>query len=231
MPIYYGSQKIKPSGIKNVYYGSTNVYKASRLPDAYQEVEYIQSSGTQYLNLNRTLNQTNKVELDFQYLSIGTLNGSRGAIFGDYGGVGFAANPNQRTSSYNGRMVFWRGSNNQFVDIGGQGDKFIQRGNLVMDAPNNIYSWLGFSCNLPAAIGNTTGCWLLTVRDGDGVTFYTTPIGVKIYSCKIYTSGALSNDYIPCYRIADGVIGLYDLINDVFYTNQGTGTFTKGPDV
>ena len=38
-------------------------------------------------------------------------------------------------------------------------------------------------------------------------------------------------DFIPCYRNSDGEIGLYDSINDIFYTNQGTGTFTKGPDV
>lgn len=36
---------------------------------------------------------------------------------------------------------------------------------------------------------------------------------------------------IPCYRKSDNVIGMYDLANDVFYTNQGTGTFSKGVDM
>lgn len=38
-------------------------------------------------------------------------------------------------------------------------------------------------------------------------------------------------DLVPCYRKADTVIGFYDVVNDVFYTNEGTGTFVKGPDV
>ena len=35
----------------------------------------------------------------------------------------------------------------------------------------------------------------------------------------------------PCYRKSDSVIGMYDVINDVFYTNNGPGAFGKGPDV
>jgi hypothetical protein len=53
----------------------------------------------------------------------------------------------------------------------------------------------------------------------------------KIYNVKIYTSGNLVRDFIPCYRKSDDVIGLYDLVNDAFYTNAGTGTFTKGGDI
>lgn len=37
--------------------------------------------------------------------------------------------------------------------------------------------------------------------------------------------------FVPCYRVADGVIGLYDTVEGKFYTNAGTGTFTKGADV
>ena len=33
----------------------------------------------------------------------------------------------------------------------------------------------------------------------------------------------------PCIRKSDGAPGMYDIVNDVFYTNSGTGTFTTGP--
>lgn len=36
---------------------------------------------------------------------------------------------------------------------------------------------------------------------------------------------------VPCYRKSDGEIGMYDLVNGVFYTNSGSGTFIKGDDV
>lgn len=38
-------------------------------------------------------------------------------------------------------------------------------------------------------------------------------------------------DLVPCYRIADGVIGMYDIVRNIFLTNVGSGTFTKGADV
>jgi hypothetical protein len=53
----------------------------------------------------------------------------------------------------------------------------------------------------------------------------------KLGAFKIWDNGILIRNYIPCYRKSDNVIGLYDLVNNVFYTNAGTGTFLKGADV
>ena len=41
----------------------------------------------------------------------------------------------------------------------------------------------------------------------------------------------LVREFIPCYRKADSVAGLYDLANNTFYTNAGSGVFVVGPDV
>ena len=38
-------------------------------------------------------------------------------------------------------------------------------------------------------------------------------------------------DYVPCYRRIDWVIWMYDLVNDVFYTNQWSWNFSKWIDV
>ena len=43
--------------------------------------------------------------------------------------------------------------------------------------------------------------------------------------------GALIFDGVPCYRKADGEIGMFDLVSKTFLTNAGAGTFTKGADV
>lgn len=37
-------------------------------------------------------------------------------------------------------------------------------------------------------------------------------------------------DLIPCYRKSDNEPGFYDVVNSVFYTNQGTGALVAGPD-
>ncbi len=53
----------------------------------------------------------------------------------------------------------------------------------------------------------------------------------KLYGIKIYLDETLERNLVPCYRIADTEVGLYDVVNNVFYTNQGSGAFSKGNDV
>lgn len=38
-------------------------------------------------------------------------------------------------------------------------------------------------------------------------------------------------DFMPCYRKADGVAGMYDFVSRKFKPNEGTGSFVVGPDV
>ena len=53
----------------------------------------------------------------------------------------------------------------------------------------------------------------------------------KIYSTKVYDDNILIRDLVPCYRKSDNVIGMLDLVNNVFYTNAGSGKFLKGNSV
>ena len=60
---------------------------------------------------------------------------------------------------------------------------------------------------------------------------------VKVWYVRIYIAPAngateLAYEFVPCYRKSDGVIGMYETVNDEFiYTNQGAGTITKGLDI
>ena len=64
----------------------------------------------------------------------------------------------------------------------------------------------------------------------------------RIYFLKIYDNEKLTKNFIPCYStttVTDvnglecpkDTIGLYDIVNGQFYTNQGSGAFLKGNDV
>lgn len=53
----------------------------------------------------------------------------------------------------------------------------------------------------------------------------------KVYAYQHKKDGVLVRDFVPCYRISDGVIGMYDLISKTFYTNAGLNSFTNGPDI
>lgn len=52
----------------------------------------------------------------------------------------------------------------------------------------------------------------------------------RLYSCQMYDNDVLVRDFIPCVNDY-GSIGLYDLVNDVFYNNAGTGSFISGTEM
>ncbi len=53
---------------------------------------------------------------------------------------------------------------------------------------------------------------------------------VRIYSAKIYDGNTLLRDFIPARRNTDGALGMYDAVNNVFYTNDGTDSFGAGAE-
>ena len=57
------------------------------------------------------------------------------------------------------------------------------------------------------------------------------PAAMKLKSFKIYEDDALVHDYVPVRRISDGTLGVYDVIDDQFFSNRGSGSFTAGPEV
>jgi hypothetical protein len=54
---------------------------------------------------------------------------------------------------------------------------------------------------------------------------------MRLYYFKMWTDGELVRDFVPTIRDSDNVAGLYDLVNDVFYENIGTGAFLTPDDV
>lgn len=47
----------------------------------------------------------------------------------------------------------------------------------------------------------------------------------RIYSCQIYDNDTIIRDYVPA-KNSSGISGLYDLVNNVFYTFKSVMTFT-----
>ena len=67
------------------------------------------------------------------------------------------------------------------------------------------------------------------ISDSSCVTAST--LEIKLYQFTVLQYGIPIRDLYPCYRKSDNVIGLYDIVNEVFYTNGGIGLFYKGPNV
>ena len=46
------------------------------------------------------------------------------------------------------------------------------------------------------------------------------PYGTIFYSAKFYNNGTLIKDFIPCYRVSDHMIGIYDFVNRVAFMSN-----------
>ena len=190
------------------------------VPDGYTQLEYIESTGTQYIDTNFTPNQDTRVVLDHVFTS-STLVSGFGARYGyNTNGFVYCAELNSDTSkSYVQYGAIYQSSanldgfNRHTVDF---------NKNLFYQDGTQIYSFdiSTFTVSLPIL--------LFAYNDS------TVPIissGMRCYSSKIYDNGTLIRDFIPAKRNSDSVIGLYDIVNGVFYTNAGTGEFVAGPEV
>lgn len=188
-----------------------SVVQEGILPSEYQEVEYIESTGTQYIDTGFKPNQNTKVELKCQYISLAS-----SSIFG--------SNPYFVLTTGDSRFRFRYNSNSLSLK-----DSASILAKLTLDK-NKAYFNDELVGTFTEATFQSPYNALLFARgtESGGIE---EKCSAKLYYAKLWDNGVLVRDYIPCYRKNDNVIGLYDLVNGVFYTNAGTGTFLKGADV
>lgn len=180
------------------------------LPSGYKRLEYIQSSGTQYIDENFVPDENTKVVMDFQLVSPGTKNE---CIFG-----------------VNGQYSFrWYGASSVFRSNGKDSADFPSS---VSSTAMHTVSKEPLTCTIDDeySVTNTAGSvtlslYLFAQHTATGALNYAK---VRCYSRQVYQSGVLIRDYIPCQTVS-GEIGLWDDVNGVFYGNAGTGVFISGP--
>lgn len=196
------------------------------LPVAYQQVEYIESSLTQAIVTDKWLKQDTEIYCEFMYV----LPTSYG-----YASTFGCANPTCgfSNSSDTGTQVY--------CSFGSAADR-------TLSVPTADYFYNVFH----TCVINSTGCTI----DSTYSVSYNGTVGSENQASKIalfartsasgqlerFTSrrirvfqiregGVLVTNLIPCYRKSDDVIGMYDTVSDTFYTNAGSGVFTKGANV
>lgn len=192
----------------------------SQLPSGYTKLEYIQSSGTQYVDSGFKPNNNSRVVLDFEptdaYSSIVGIFGTRDE------NSGTAAN----------MFVFWNNGANTFrTDYFGTQQTMTVSTLLArqtVDKDKNVTTIGSVSVSNAASTGQCSNNLYLFCTNAAGTANYFAKL--KLYSCQIYDNGTLARDFVPC--ISDsGDVGLYDIVEEQFYANSGTGVFTAGDAV
>ena len=193
------------------------------LPEGYTAVNYLQSSGTQWIEMGVAPKQNTKAVLK---IKINTFT-SRGASL-----IGSRTDVN---------------SNNQFTtyldDYGGT--RFLFR----MDGQPQAISWSGLTTDKIYTVTLSGTEMKAELEDGTAVfskTFsvsdFTSTVTMalfraknvsgdyfqgRIYSCKHYSGDELIQDFVPCLD-TDGVPCMFDLVSRKSFYNKGTGSFTWG---
>lgn len=202
----------------------TNLPGVVGLPSAYQQVEYIESTGTQYIDCGLVANENTNIELTYQYTTT-SLETTGTRVFGSRGNGSvdraflIALNDgywyvNHYNTSNTLESVTWGTVDTKIHTIRNNGGEFY------FDDENVITFSTGQF---------TTPYNVLLLAGNSNNTIYASKS--RVYSCKIYDNSTTVRNFVPCYRKSDNVIGLYDTVNGVFYTNAGTGTFKKGSEV
>lgn len=174
------------------------------LPSTYQEVEWVWSSRTQVINTwVIPATQTYTAELEVE----STQSGGEYWAFGIWGTTGFRW---WQDSSWHWDTSYWASYSPSTYALN-------TKTKITM---SNAWKWTS----------SNTAIWLFWMWE-NGAYANNRKWAYKIYYCKIWNSWTLIRDFVPCYRISDSVIWMYDLVNDQFYTNSWTWTFTKWADI
>lgn len=194
-----------------------------RIPNEYQEVEYIYIPNTAYINTKWTPTEGSLFNIKYGLVSAGFPFGTgylpRLACSHSFSNAQLY---NPDNSSW-GIYVFDTPSS-KIVDIETYTTSKANGCYVIQNGKKQAVGTTARETNFDAALPMLLGAWqynATTIRQGE----------INLYYAKASDNGVPKFEMIPCYRKADGVIGMYDLVSKTFFTNAGTGSFTKGADV
>lgn len=210
--------------VRKLVYNNDVVWQKRRLPNEYQEVEYLESTGTQYIDTGYAFTNPN-LEIEIKYRKNSSLGTN---VFG----LDLGTTP-RKMHGHIYRNAVYLGKSSVITNIPQVVDtdytlKFKFENDIATWVINEVeYVYNGANGWAGASVGETD--YLFATRGATGVTYR---MSGRIYYAKFYdNNGSLVRDFVPCYRKIDGEIGMYDCVNEVFYTNMGTGVFTTGKNI
>lgn len=189
------------------------------IPTEYTQVEYIESSGTQYIDLGYLIDGTMSFSLKTRCLAPGFVFGNRFNNTTDISSLNYDAINNLFGIRMGNTIVYNSTNWTENTDY----EIYISDGDTKINGTTVSTTAYGTSFYS----GNA---YLFTINNNGAPGSSSFSIN-RIYYFQMFKNGVLTQNLIPCKRNSDNVLGMYDTVTGTFLTNSGTGTFTAGADV
>ena len=189
-------------------FGNRESAWAPRLPVAYQEVEYLESTGTQWIDTGYTHSGNCIYSVSCALMSRTPAYQQVVGRMGDNTHIGC----NSGGMSWQSRYSSGFSNPGSPVTIGTKYSVTLARGEFTVD---------GTSYPFTPAVG----------------VYAETKVLFGLGSWRVYAFGVIElpgtpvRDLVPVVRKSDSMAGMYDHISEQFFTNQGTGDFLVGPNI
>lgn len=200
----------------SIKYGNRAVTRINK-PETYQKIEYLESSGTQYINTGLHLSGEN-VEIEGNFYLI-NYSSSYAAWFRQYSAEGKESFRIIRANTNNNSLYYVCGANASNSSA------------FAIQGLDNLYNFKLLFNSL--TINGQTLSYSPSIGVGDSSKLYVFYSGTsgRFYSFKVKDGQIQILNLIPCRRISDSTLGMYDTVSGTFMKNSGTGVFIAGPDI
>ena len=198
---------------------------------------YLQSTGTQYIDTKFQPNLNSYMKIDFyhnqsapSYIAFaGEWTDNTSTLSYGFGIIGVST---VRTTAfivnngYNRNGDYWRIEKSQITGKG------TGRYLLTLDKRNGTIAGLTHTFPNTQYVTNKN-IFLFASNHPNGIFLQNS---AKIYSCILKDNYVLARHFVPvpaCMRIGDFVVpenGMWDIVEQKFYGNSGTGSFVYGKD-
>lgn len=203
----------------------------------YQELDYIMSDGNQYIDLGYKAKKNTEIRLDIQFVpnentdTDTAFNTIVGKEITDNKNANFAINFGGEVSQKN-EIFYWV---DKHYGYGGEiksrvyaSSEIANRSTMIVKSGSATFH--GKTIEIATKTQDNTENMILlggynsTTQSVLAFNRY----DAKIYGFQIYEGENLVHDYVPSLRVSDGVAGLYDIVDGLFYSSDGSEQFIKG---
>ena len=228
-----GIKELTVGGVKlrELSVNGAKIWQAGRLPAGYTEVEWIESTGTQYIDTGvKASDYPGGITYD---ITCAITSHTANAYL--LGALANSTRSGNVTIAIEGRISIACGGNNNTLYVMPFTD-----GEILIIRLENVTATdpTAMTCYTSNVEWNLANSGVSSAMPNANIYFLKCNGSNRVgASCKTYSfvmtnvaNGNTIKELIPCTN-PSGIVGMYDMVGGTFHVNAGTGAFTAGPAV